>query len=90
MNLSGSLFIGEDYFVNILPAPMNAEPLDCALLQNRIMAWVIILAEVFRGVIADLIWIGRGYDIVFYTVFIAIHLMIIGTGVLFLRQTKAE
>lgn len=61
-----------------------------APLQNRIMAWVIIWAELFRGVVADAIWIGRGYDAVSYGVFIVIHLIIIITGVMFVRQAQPE
>lgn len=60
-----------------------------APLQNKIMAWVIIWAEVFRGILADAIWIGRGYSISSYAVFISIHLVIIITGVLFVRQEKS-
>ncbi len=58
--------------------------------KNRVMAWVIIWAEVFRGILADAIWIMRGYDAGTYIVFIAIHLAIVLTGVVFLRQAKAE
>ncbi|GIV80639.1 MAG: hypothetical protein KatS3mg050_5033 [Litorilinea sp.] len=61
-----------------------------APLQNKIMAWVIIWAEVFRGILADAIWITRGYSAASYTVFIVIHLVIIGTGVLSLRQAQNE
>ena len=61
-----------------------------APLKNRIMAWVIIWAEVFRGIVADAIWIGRGYSATSYAVFIIIHLIIIITGVLFARQAKAS
>lgn len=61
-----------------------------APLQNKIMAWVIILAEIFRGVVADVIWITRGYDVTSYAVFIVIHLGIIITGVLFIRQAQTE
>jgi hypothetical protein len=61
-----------------------------APLQNRIMAWVIIWAELFRGVVADLIWIVRGYDAISYGVFIVIHLIVIVTGVMFARQAQAE
>lgn len=61
-----------------------------APLQNRIMAWVIIWAEAFRGIVADAIWIGRGYSAVSYTVFIVIHLIIIVTGVMFVRQAQPE
>jgi hypothetical protein len=58
--------------------------------KNRIMAWVIIWAEVFRGVVADVIWIARGYSLSSYAVFIVIHLVIIVTGVVFVRQAQAE
>jgi hypothetical protein len=58
--------------------------------KNRIMAWVIIGAEVFRGILADAIWIMRGYDAGSYIVFIAIHLAIALTGIVFLRQVQAE
>ena len=61
-----------------------------APLQNKIMAWVIIWAEVFRGILADGIWIIRGYDAGSYIVFIVIHLIIIATGVLFVRQAETE
>jgi hypothetical protein len=58
--------------------------------KNRIMAWVIIWAELFRGVVGDVIWIARGYNAVTYIVFAVIHLAIALTGIMFLRQTKAE
>lgn len=58
--------------------------------KNRIMAWVIIWAEAFRGILADAIWIARGFDATSYMVFILIHLVIIGTGVMFLRQATAK
>ena len=60
-----------------------------APIENRIMAWVIIWAEVFRGAIADAIWIARGYSASYY-IFIAIHLVIILTGIMFLRQANAK
>lgn len=55
-------------------------------LQHRIMAWVVIWAEVFRGVVADAIWIGRGYSTVSYGVFIVVHLVIVVTGILLVRR----
>ncbi len=61
-----------------------------APVQNSIMAWVIIGAEVFRGIVADVIWIGRGYSATSYTVFILIHLIVIITGVLFVRRAQTE
>ncbi|MBI3163849.1 MAG: BphX family protein [Chloroflexi bacterium] len=61
-----------------------------APVQNRIMAWTLIWAEVFRGIVGDVIWITRGYDAASYAIFIAIHLIIIVAGVMFVRQTQAE
>lgn len=58
--------------------------------QNLIMAWVIIWAEVFRGILADAIWITRGYSASSYIIFIMIHVIIIVTGVMFVRQAQAE
>lgn len=58
--------------------------------QNRIMAWVIIWAEIFRGIVADAIWIMRGYNADSYIGFIVVHLIIVFTGFVFLRQAKAE
>ena len=59
-------------------------------MKNQIMAWVIIWAEVFRGIVADAIWITRGYAVSSYAVFIVIHIIIIVTGFLFIRQMQAE
>ncbi len=61
-----------------------------APLQHRIMVWVIVFAELFRGVLADAIWITRGYDAAGYIGFIVIHLIIIVTGIVFLRQAQRE
>lgn len=61
-----------------------------APLKNRIMVWVIVGAEIFRGVLADAIWIAQGYAASSYIGFIVIHLLIIATGVLFLRQAQAS
>lgn len=58
-------------------------------LKHTIMAWVVIFAEIFRGIVADLIWIFRGYDPSGYIVFIIIHAAIIITGFLFVRNSKS-
>ena len=115
MNLYGLFFGGSQMFVDILPAPMNADPLagqafaDAWLvfvfemgvlgvmalvaaqapLQNKIMVWVIVLAELFRGIVADAIWIARGFSASYYA-FIVIHLIVILTGVYFLRKAQSE
>lgn len=59
-------------------------------LDNRIIVWVVMLAEAFRGVLADAIWIIRGYEASSYIVFIIIHLAIIITGWWFLRSAQKQ
>lgn len=59
-------------------------------LGNKILIWTVILAELTRGILADLIWILRGYSASDYIVFMVIHLIIIITGWLFLRQAGKE
>lgn len=58
--------------------------------NNRVLVLTVILIEVFSGVIADAIWIARGHSPLIYIPFIAVHLVIIGTGIAFLRQEAAE
>lgn len=52
--------------------------------------WLLVWLELLHGVLDDIYLIARGYDMVGYLVFIAIHLTIIVTGVLFGRQAEAE
>lgn len=114
-SLYGLFLGGAQMFADILPAPMNSDPLAIraftdawmififemgvlgvlalvvskAPIENRIMAWVIIGAELFRGVVGDVIWIGRGYSAATYIPFAVLHLTIALTGIMFLRQAKA-
>lgn len=55
---------------------------------NKILVWLVVLAELFRGVLADAIWIQRGYAATSYGVFIAIHILIIGTGIWLVRRLE--
>lgn len=57
-------------------------------LANKIMVWLVILAELFRGVLCDAIWIKNGYDASGYIPFIIIHLIIIITGWIFLKNAE--
>ena len=57
-------------------------------LENKGIIWLVILAEIFRGIVCDAIWITRGYDAKSYIPFIFIHAIIILTGWLFLRQAE--
>ena len=53
--------------------------------ESRMLVLAVIGAEIFRGVLADIVWITRGYDPASYLVFVAIHLVIIVTGLFCLR-----
>jgi len=57
--------------------------------RSRALVLAIIIAEVFRGIAADAIWITRGYSAATYALSIGIHVIIIATGILFLRKEKA-
>ncbi|MBM4460418.1 MAG: hypothetical protein FJ011_22100 [Chloroflexi bacterium] len=58
--------------------------------RNLGAAWLLVWLEFTHGVLDDIYLIARGYDAVGYAVFIAIHLIIIATGVLFARQAERE
>lgn len=53
------------------------------------LVWTVIVLEAVRGIVDDLYLIGRGYDPVFYTGFIAIHLVIILAGLAAVRRMRA-
>lgn len=55
-------------------------------LANKGLIWLVIIAEIFRGIVCDALWITRGYEAASYLVFIGIHAIIIVTGVIFLRK----
>ena len=55
----------------------------------RATVWLVVWLEVWHGVVGDLYLIANGYDAVGYAIFILIHLVIIITGILFLRQTES-
>ena len=54
--------------------------------QSGSLIVAIILAEIFRGIVADGIWISRGYSAASYIPFIVIHTLIIITGIVFWKQ----
>ena len=53
-------------------------------------ALLLVWLEFMHGVVDDIFLIVRGYDAMGYIVFIAIHLVIIATGLVFVRQARAE
>ena len=54
--------------------------------QARLLVIAVIGMEIFRGVVADIIWITRDYDAASYVPFIVIHLLIVATGIYLLRR----
>lgn len=59
-------------------------------LKHSDVVWLIVLVEALRGVVADMLWISRGYSATSYIPWIVIHLIIIVTGILFVRQTSTQ
>ena len=53
---------------------------------SKLLVLTVVFAEVFRGIVADAIWITRGYEASSYLPFMVIHLIIIITGWLFVRN----
>ena len=58
--------------------------------RGGVLVLTIIWAEVFRGIVADALWILRGYSAASYIPFIVLHGIIIATGIVFLRQESAQ
>jgi hypothetical protein len=54
------------------------------------IVWLVIGYEILRGIIDDLFLIAQGYPIASYAGWIVIHLIIIVTGILFVRQAQAQ
>jgi hypothetical protein len=54
------------------------------------LVWLVVALEAVRGVLDDVYMIARGYDTALYVGFIIVHLVVIGTGVAFVRQAEAE
>ena len=54
--------------------------------HNRILVLTVSILELIRGVGGDLLWMSRGWPTANYIPFMIVHLIIAGTGLLFLRQ----
>lgn len=54
----------------------------------KALVWTIIAIEVAKGIIFDIYMIIRGYDIAGFVIWIIIHSIIIGTGLLALRKAN--
>ena len=54
--------------------------------HNRILVLTVSILELIRGAGGDLLWMLRGWPTANYIPFMIVHLIIAGTGFLFLRQ----
>ncbi len=54
--------------------------------HNRILVLTVSILELIRGAGGDLLWMTRGWPLANYILFMIVHLIIAGTGLLFLRQ----
>jgi len=59
-------------------------------LKNMAIVWLIIALEIVRGIFHDIYMVARGYAVSIYIGFIVLHLIIIITAIVFVRQAKAE
>lgn len=59
-------------------------------LHHVSVVWLVVALEIVRGIFDDVYIIARGYTAPFYIGFIVVHLLIIVTGYLFLRQAERE
>ena len=59
-------------------------------LKHINIAWLILWLEAIRGVADDFYLVARGYSAPFYTGFTIIHLVIIITGYIFIRQASMQ
>ena len=53
---------------------------------NRILILTVSILELIRGAGGDLLWMSRGWPTANYIPFMVVHLIIAGTGFIFLRQ----
>lgn len=58
--------------------------------SNRIIVFMVLGLEFFRGVVDDVVWIASGYPPPIYIGWIIFHTAVIVTGVLALRRASRE
>lgn len=59
-------------------------------LQHKSLVWLIIALESVRGILDDIYMIVSGYAAPFHVGFIVVHLIIITTGVAFVREAARQ
>lgn len=58
--------------------------------QHRSLVWTVLALEMVRGIADDLYLIARGYDPIIYLAWIAVHGVIVTTGVVAIRRARAN
>lgn len=58
--------------------------------SNRILAVAVIALELVRGIFDDVLWIANGYPAAIYFGWIVFHAVVIGTGVMALKNASSE
>ena len=53
---------------------------------NEFLVMTVAILELIRGADGDLLWMSRGWSTANHIPFMIVHLIIAGTGILFLRQ----
>lgn len=59
-------------------------------LRHVSIVWLVVALEAVRGILDDIYMIARGYDALVYGAFIVLHLVIIATGITFVRRVQAD
>lgn len=59
-------------------------------LKHVSIVWLVVALEAVRGILDDIYMIAQGYAAPVYIGFIVLHLVIIATGIRFVRQAQAE
>lgn len=58
-------------------------------LRHIALVWTVLVLELVRGIADDVYLIARGYDLVVYSIWIVIHLVVITTGMLSIRRSRS-
>ena len=61
-----------------------------APLRHLNLVWLIVALELVRGILDDVYMIAQGYEAPIYVAFIVLHLVIIVTGIAFIRQIQGS
>lgn len=58
--------------------------------RNSVLVLTVAILELIRGAGGDILWMSRGWPLANYIPFMVVHLIIAGSGILFLRQETVK